>query len=102
VRSKRQPLPEFEPVTPDGTKTVTENTLRSVLTPAERPSHSPLEDKKFFAQVSVNPEIGTIVWPNDVDFDPEVLYSQITGQPIPEPISKIASRAISGAGKSPK
>ncbi|MDP9172542.1 MAG: DUF2442 domain-containing protein [Planctomycetota bacterium] len=51
----------------------------------------PLEDKNFFAQVSVNADIGTIVWPNDVDFDPEVLYSHITGQPIPGPISEIAS-----------
>ena len=51
---------------------------------------APLEDKNFFAQVSVNPDIGTIVWPNDVDFDPEVLYSQITGKPIPGPVSKIA------------
>jgi hypothetical protein len=44
---------------------------------------APLEDKKLFAQVTVNSDIGTIVWPNDVDFDPEVLYSHITGQPIP-------------------
>jgi hypothetical protein len=43
---------------------------------------APLEDKAFFARVSVNPEIGTIVWPNDVDFDPEVLYSLITGKPL--------------------
>jgi hypothetical protein len=63
---------------------------------------TPLEDKKFFAQVSVNPDIGTIVWPNDVDFDPEVLYSHITGKPIPGPISEIAGQGNSGVGKSPK
>ena len=51
---------------------------------------APLEDKSFFAQVSVNPDIGALVWPNDVDFDPEVLYSHVTGQPIPGPISEIA------------
>jgi hypothetical protein len=39
----------------------------------------PLENKKFFAQVTVNHDIGTIVWPSDVDFDPEVLYSHVTG-----------------------
>jgi hypothetical protein len=50
-----------------------------------------LEDKNFFARVSVNTDIGTIVWPNDVDFDPEVLYSHITGQAIPGQISKVAS-----------
>jgi len=43
---------------------------------------SPLEDKAFFSRVSVNADIGTIVWPNDVDFDPEVLYCHITGQAI--------------------
>jgi hypothetical protein len=51
---------------------------------------APLEDKNFFAQVSVNVDIGTIVWPNDVDFDPEVLYSHVTGRQIPGPISEIA------------
>ena len=43
---------------------------------------APLEDKGFFARVSVNEDIGTIVWPNDVDFDPEVLYSTVTGEAI--------------------
>lgn len=42
----------------------------------------PLENKSYFAQVTVNPDIGTIVWPNNVDFDPEVLYSHSTSQPI--------------------
>jgi Protein of unknown function (DUF2442) len=50
----------------------------------------PLEDKAFFSRVSVNAELGTIVWPNDVDFDPEVLYSHITGQPMPGSASKVA------------
>jgi hypothetical protein len=52
---------------------------------------APLEGKKFFAQVSVNADIGTIVWPSDVDFDPEVLYSQITGKPIPRPVFRAYS-----------
>jgi hypothetical protein len=51
---------------------------------------APLEDKNFFAQASVNADIGTIVWPNDADFDPEVLYSHITGRPIPGLISEVA------------
>jgi hypothetical protein len=50
-----------------------------------------LEDKTYFAQVQVNPEIGTIIWPNDVDFDPEVLYSQITGKPIPSTATSVAN-----------
>ena len=31
----------------------------------------PLEDVAFFQQVKVDHEIGTIVWPNEVDFDPD-------------------------------
>jgi hypothetical protein len=43
---------------------------------------APLEDKAYFAQVHVNPDIGTICWPNDADLDPDVLYAAITGEPI--------------------
>jgi hypothetical protein len=43
----------------------------------------PLEDVAFFKRVKVNSEAGTIVWPNGVDFCPDVLYSVATGQPIP-------------------
>lgn len=41
-----------------------------------------LEDVSFFKQVRVDPEAGTLVWPNDVDLDPDVLYSEATGKPI--------------------
>ena len=43
----------------------------------------PLEDLDFFRQVRVDPEGGTLIWPNDVDLDPDVLYSEATGTPIP-------------------
>jgi hypothetical protein len=43
---------------------------------------TPLEDVSFFKQARVDPEAGTIVWPNDVDFCPDVLYSLVTGKPI--------------------
>lgn len=42
----------------------------------------PLENLKFFQRVKVEPEAGTLIWPNDVDFDPDVLYSQATGMPL--------------------
>ena len=44
----------------------------------------PLEDINYFKQVKVDPEIGTLVWPNEVDFCPDVLYSEATGKPLPE------------------
>ncbi len=42
----------------------------------------PLESLTFFSQVAVDPEAGTIFWPNGVDFCPDVLYSLVTGRPI--------------------
>ena len=44
----------------------------------------PLQDETFFAKVDVNPEWGTIFWPNGADLDPDVLYSMATGEEIPE------------------
>jgi hypothetical protein len=46
---------------------------------------APLEDMVFFRQVKVDPEAGTIVWPNEVDLCPDVLYSLVTGKPIRVP-----------------
>jgi hypothetical protein len=45
---------------------------------------APLRDPKEFARIAVNLETGTICWPNGADLDPDVLYAQISGQPIPE------------------
>lgn len=44
----------------------------------------PLENVDYFKQVKVDPEIGTLVWPNEVDFCPDVLYCEATGKPLPE------------------
>jgi hypothetical protein len=43
---------------------------------------APLKDPVCFTRVRVNPDLGTICWPNEADIDPDVLYSQITGKPI--------------------
>lgn len=34
----------------------------------------PLEDPRFFSQVRVDAESGTVVWPNGIDLDPSVLH----------------------------
>lgn len=36
----------------------------------------PLRDPVYFAQVRVDPEAGTITWPNGVDLAPEPLYEE--------------------------
>lgn len=41
-----------------------------------------LEDPEFFARVQVDPEIGTVVWPNGVDFCPTVLHGLIAGEQV--------------------
>ena len=45
------------------------------LTDALRgPIFEPLADPTFFAQVSVDQDLGTVVWPNGADLDPLVLH----------------------------
>ncbi len=44
---------------------------------------APLADVAYFNQVSVNPELGTITWPNEADLDADVLYALVRGEPIP-------------------
>ncbi len=41
-----------------------------------------LENIEFFAQVAVDREAGTLVWPNGVDLCPDVLYAEATGKDI--------------------
>jgi hypothetical protein len=46
---------------------------------------APLQDMDYFARVTVDPIARTLVWPNGVDLDPDVLYSEATGTPLPIP-----------------
>lgn len=43
---------------------------------------TPLEDVQFFAQVAVDPEAGTLTWPNGVDFCPNVIYAEAMGKDV--------------------
>ncbi|MCJ7812010.1 DUF2442 domain-containing protein [bacterium] len=38
------------------------------------PIFEPLKDLQYFRSFKVNPEIDTVVWPNNADFSPDFLY----------------------------
>jgi hypothetical protein len=42
----------------------------------------PLSDQAYFAQVTVDPEAGTIVWPDGLDLAPEPLYERARAHPL--------------------
>lgn len=45
----------------------------------EGPIFEPIRnDRELFEAVCVDPELGTIVWPNGADLDPDVLYANGT------------------------
>jgi hypothetical protein len=46
----------------------------------------PFSDPAYFARVRVDPEAGTIAWPNGVDLAPEPLYEEARGNLV-EPAS---------------
>jgi hypothetical protein len=46
----------------------------------------PLRDPSFFAEVFVDPESGTVAWPNGIDLAPEPLYAEARRNPA-EPAS---------------
>jgi Protein of unknown function (DUF2442) len=43
---------------------------------------APLQEQGNFAAVRVDRELGTIVWANGADLDPDVLYAATTGRPV--------------------
>jgi hypothetical protein len=43
---------------------------------------SPLNDPAYFAEVTVDHEAGTIVWPGGIDLAPEPLYEQAKAHPL--------------------
>ena len=38
---------------------------------------APLKDPVYFSKVKVDPELGTVSWPNGADLDPDVLYNRL-------------------------
>lgn len=45
---------------------------------------APLADKAYFDRVRVEPDLGTVAWPDGADLDPDVLYALATGEPLPD------------------
>jgi hypothetical protein len=37
--------------------------------------YKPLRKHDLFSQVTVDDEVGTVVWPNGADFEPDLLYA---------------------------
>lgn len=50
-------------------------------------------DSQAFAQVAVDPELGTVVWPGGVDLDPDVLH----GRYEPDPTVSVERRVVRAA-----
>ena len=44
---------------------------------------APLQDPEYFALVTVDREVGTVVWPNGADLDPDMLYEAAHSQAVP-------------------
>jgi len=43
---------------------------------------APLNDPAYFAEVAVDPEAGTLAWPDGIDLAPEPLYEQAKAHPL--------------------
>jgi len=68
-----------------------EGVVDLALTLSFRGVFEPLKDPRYFARVRVDSELGTVVWPNGADLDPDVLYGRLTGAPVFEPLQTPAS-----------
>ena len=45
---------------------------------------SPLADLGFFKKFKVNEELGVLTWNDEIDVAPEALYSEATGEGLPD------------------
>ena len=49
---------------------------------------APLQDPELFAQVQVDPQSGTIVWPGELDMAPEALYAEARKRQVAAPVGR--------------
>ena len=50
-------------------------------------------DLAFFREFRVDPELGTLTWPDEIDVALETLYAQATGSPLPDWMTTEESRS---------
>jgi len=50
-------------------------------------------DIEFFRNFQINEELGVLTWGEDVDIAPETLYSEATGEPLPDWMTEEQSSA---------
>jgi hypothetical protein len=48
------------------------------------------DEPGFFARAFVSDESGTLTWPGELDICPDVLYSMVTGKPLPGEQTRVA------------
>ena len=48
------------------------------------------KDPAAFARVSVDPETGTVAWPDGIDLCPDALHHEVTGAPLPGAVPQTA------------
>ena len=46
------------------------------------------KDMDFFRSFTINKELGTLTWQNEIDIAPETLYADATGSPLPHWVGK--------------
>ncbi|MBP1697521.1 MAG: hypothetical protein H6Q41_2709 [Deltaproteobacteria bacterium] len=46
------------------------------------------KDMDFFRSFTINKELGTLTWQNEIDIAPETLYADATGSPLPDWVGK--------------
>lgn len=51
---------------------------------------APLRDPELFAQVRVDPQAGTIVWPGELDMAPEALYAEARRRQVAAPVHALS------------
>ncbi len=52
---------------------------------------------KYFKQFYIDKELGVLCWPDGLDIAPETIYSETTGEPLPDWMEKESKRTMKKA-----